>query len=313
MRIALFHHARLPVPKYGGTERIIVWLCQGLVELGHEVTLLAGKGSRVPGVRVVEIDPAEVLAPGFEVRRHAPGVELLHYHTPVAHPPDLPWLWTLHGNMRPGLTAGPHAVCVSADHARRHGTETYVLNGVRLDEYEFRTEKGEYDLFLGRLHRVKGWGIAVEAAKRRRFRLVVAGGWRPSLSRWVTFAGEVGGDRKRDLLAGACCLWSPVQWDDPCPVSLIESLASGTPVIGAPRGGIPEIVGSDGGGLGSSLEEWLALRDRLGDWPPEACRRRAERSFTHLRMTRDYLRIYEHLLAHGNLPGGRALDERTEG
>ena len=49
MHIVQFHHVRLPVPKYGGAERIAVWLCQGLVELGHRVTLLAPPGSRIPG------------------------------------------------------------------------------------------------------------------------------------------------------------------------------------------------------------------------------------------------------------------------
>jgi glycosyltransferase involved in cell wall biosynthesis len=308
MHIVLVHPDRLPVRKYGGAGRIVVWLCQGLTELGHEVTLLAGKGSKVPGVKVVEINPASLSAPGFEVARHAPGAELIHYHIEVPHPPSMPWLWTLHGNLRPGQVAGPRAVCLSADHARRHGTEAYVLNGVRLDEYEFRSVKGDYDLFLGQLHPDKGWGLAVEAAKRARFQLVVAGGWRPSLTRWVQFAGEVGGERKRDLLAGARCLWSPVQWDEPFGLHLAEALASGTPIIGCPRGALPEIVTPDVGGLGTTLEEWLALRERLPEWSPEACRRRAERHFSHVRMTQDYLRIYEHLLAQGSLPAGRGVE-----
>jgi glycosyltransferase involved in cell wall biosynthesis len=309
MRIVLYHHERLPVPKYGGTERIVVWLSQGLVELGHEVTLLAGKGSRVPGVRVVEVEATDVHSPSFDLRRYVPeAVDLIHYHTPVAHPPALPWLWTLHGNMKAGLSIDPHGVCVSADHARRHGTRAYVLNGVRLDEYEFRSDKDDYDLFLARLHSVKGWHIAVEVAKELRVRLVVAGGWRPNLSRYVKFVGEIGGEKKQALLAGARCLWAPVQWDDPCPVNLLEALASGTPVIGSHRGALPEVITPAVGGLGDTFEEWVALRKRLREWAPSACRRRAERCFDHLRMTRDYLRMYQHLLEHGSLPEGRPVD-----
>src|SRR5207247_9429732 len=70
MHIVQFHHVRLPVFKYGGGERIVVWLCQGLVERGHQVTLLAPKGSRIAGVRVVEVSPEEVLSPGFDLRRY---------------------------------------------------------------------------------------------------------------------------------------------------------------------------------------------------------------------------------------------------
>ena len=309
MHIVQFHHTRVPVTKYGGAQRIVVWLSQALVELGHDVTLLAGRGSRVPGVRVVEVDADEVRRPGFDVRRLVDRpVDVMHYHAPVEYPPTVPYVATLHGNMGPRRTAPAHVICVSEDHARRHGTTAFVHNGVRLDEYEFRADKGDFDLFMARLHSVKGWRIAVAAAKAARFRLVVAGGWRPSLSRWVRFAGEVGGVKKRELLAAARCLWMPVQWDDPCPVNVIEALASGTPVLATPRGSLPELVGPDGGGVAATFDELLALRRRLPEFDPAACRRRAERYFTHLRMARDYVRMYEGLLREGRLPAGRRAD-----
>ena len=307
MHVVQFQHTRVPVVKYGGSQRIVVWLSQALVELGHEVTLLAGRGSRVPGVRVVEVDAGAVRAPGFDVRRYVDRpVDVMHYHSMVAHPPNVPFVATLHGNMGAGAAAPAYVICVSENHARRHGSAAYVYNGVRLDEYEFRTTKSDFDLFLARLHSAKGWRVAVRAAKAARFRLVVAGGWRPSFSRWVRFAGEVGGDKKRELLAAARCLWMPVQWDDPCPVNVLEALASGTPVIATPRGSLPELVGSDGGGIATTFEELLALRARLGEFDPHACRRRAQQHFSHVRMGRDYVRMYEHLLEHGRLPEGRA-------
>lgn len=309
MHIVHFQHTRVPVVKYGGAQRIVVWLCQALVELGHEVTLLAGRGSRVPGVRVVEVEAEEVRQPGFDVQRHVDRpVDLMHYHSPVQYPPNVSYVATLQGNMGPGRIAPPHVICVSADHAARHGATAFVHNGVRLDEYEFRAAKGDFDLFLARLHSVKGWRIAVAAAKEERFRLVVAGGWRPNFSRWVRFVGEVGGTEKRELLAAARCLWMPVQWDDPCPVNVLEALASGTPVLATPRGSLPELVGPDGGGIADTFDGLLALRRRLHEFDPAACRRRAERYFTHLRMARDYVRMYEGLLADGRLPAGRRID-----
>lgn len=309
MHVVQFRHTRVPVAKYGGAQRIVVWLSQALVELGHDVTLLAGRGSRVPGVRVVEVDPEEVRRPGFDVRRYVDRpVDVMHYHELVEHAPNVPYVATLHGNLGPGRIAPSYVVCVSENHAQRHGTTAFVHNGVRLDEYEFRGAKDDFDLFLARLHSAKGWRVAVAAAKAAPFRLVVAGGWRPSFSRWVRFVGKVGGEEKRNLLAGARCLWMPVQWDDPCPVNVLEALASGTPVLATPRGSLPELVGPDGGGIANTLDGLLALRRRLGAFDPTACRRRAERYFTHFRMARDYLRMYEGLLSDGRLPAGRRAD-----
>jgi glycosyltransferase involved in cell wall biosynthesis len=305
MHVVQFQHTRVPVAKYGGAQRIVVWLAQALVELGHDVTLLAGPGSRVPGVRVVEVEATEVRRAGFDVRRYVDRpVDVMHYHGLVEHPPNVPFVATLHGNLGAGQSAPPYVICVSENHARRHGTDAFVYNGVRLDECSFREHKADFDLFLARLHSAKGWRVATQAAKTARFRLVVAGGWRPSFSRWVKFVGEVGGDEKRALLAGARCLWMPVQWEDPCPVNVLEALASGTPVIGTPRGSLPALIGPDGGGIGATLDELLALRGRLADFNAHACRRRAERYFTHLRMARDYVRMYEGLLRDGRLPAG---------
>src|SRR5213078_2617747 len=100
MHIVQFQHTRVPVAKYGGAQRIVVWLSQALIELGHDVTLLAGRGSCVPGVRVVEVDAADVRQPGFDVRRYVEGpVDVMHYHSPVEHAPNVPYVATLHGNM----------------------------------------------------------------------------------------------------------------------------------------------------------------------------------------------------------------------
>jgi len=283
MHIVQFQHTRVPVEKYGGAQRIVVWLSQALVELGHDVTLLAGRGSNVPGVRVVEVDAEDVRRPGFDVHRYVPGpVDVMHYHGLVAHPPNVPYVATLHGNLGAGQVAPSYVIGVSENHAQRHGTRSFVYNGVRLDEYEFRAQKSDFDLFLARLHSAKGWRVAVQAAKQEQFRLVIAGGWRPTLSRWLTFVGEIGREKKRELLAGARCLWMPVQWEEPFGLNVVEALASGTPVVATRRGALPVLVSPDVGGVGATLDDLLAIRRRLADFDPHACRRRAQRHFTHI-------------------------------
>jgi glycosyltransferase involved in cell wall biosynthesis len=305
MHIALYTHSRLPVRGYGGTQRVVVWLARGLVELGHRVTLLAPAGSRVPEADLVVLDPALIRRPQFDLTRFLPGsVELLHAHAPLTTPPRQPYVFTLHGNRREGSTAAPNTIFLSADHARRHGGSAFVYNGMDPAEFTFQSEKAEYDLFLGRLHRIKGYRWAVEGAKRSGRRLIVAGGWRPTLRRHLRFVGSVDGQRKAELLAGAACLWMPALWDEPFGLTLVEAMMSGTPVLGTQRGALPEIITEEVGALGDTLDDLVRLRADIGKCDPQACRNRAERWFSHTRMAQEYIRMYQHYLATNDLPAG---------
>jgi glycosyltransferase involved in cell wall biosynthesis len=295
MKIALVYHARLPVKGYGGIERVVMWLGRGLAELGHEVTLLSAPGSKAPWGRHVAIDARAAARPGFDPRRWLPrGVELVHAHQEIADP-GVPWCWTLHGNAQKPRTFPPNTIAVSADHARRHSLRWWVHNGLDPAELTFRRDKGDYDLFLGRLHSIKGWQWALEGARRSGRKLVVAGGWRPVVSRMTRFVGSVDGPRKAELLASARLLWNPVQWDEPFGLNSIEALASGTPVLGTRRGALPEIITAEVGALGDTLDELVELIPRALACDPEACRARVDACFHYRVMATRYLEVYRQL------------------
>jgi glycosyltransferase involved in cell wall biosynthesis len=311
MRIALLFHGVLPVKGYGGTERVVVWLARGLAELGHEVTLIAGPGSRVPEAKLVPVPPKIAERSDFDVRPLLPrGLDVLHAHRALG-PADVPTVWTLHGNDDPKKSRPPNLICLSADHARRHGTVAYVHNGLDPAEHQL-SAKSDFDLFLGRLHTVKGWRWAVEGAAKANRPLVIAGGWRPSIRRDLRFAGTVDGAEKQALLSGARCLWMPALWDEPFGLTLIEALASGTPVLGTRRGALPEVVSSDVGALGTTVDELVALRPSLDQIAPEACRGRVEAHFTHRAMAAGYLRYYQAAMAGSPLPPGHGPSSQAE-
>jgi glycosyltransferase involved in cell wall biosynthesis len=293
------------VQGYGGTQRAIVNLARGLAELGIRVTLLSGAGSDVPGTALVTVDKQVARGPTFDIQPLLPSeIDILCAFSPLHVSPRVPWIWRLAGNRRPGHVCPPNTLFVSADHARRHGGRCFVYNGVDPSEYRCSPAKRDFDLFLGRLHRVKGYHWAVRGARLGRRRLVVAGGWRPSLSRYVRFAGRVAGRRRMELLAGARCLWMPALWDEPCANVLLEALMSGTPILGTHRGCLPEIVSQDVGRLGDSVEELAALAGVMERISPEACRARAERFFSHRAMAHGYLRVFREFLETGQLPEG---------
>ena len=300
MRIALLYHGRLPVEGYGGTGRVVQWLARGLAELGHEVILLAAPGSKVPEARLVPVDPGRAEHKDFDPRPLLPeGIEVLHAHRPI-EVPGVPTLWTLHGTAS-RTDYPPNMVCLSRDHADRSGAAAYVYNGLDLSEYRFRRDKEAFDLFLGRLHSAKGWQWAVAGARRSGHKLVVAGGWKSLFRPGVKTLGRVDGEQKRALLAGARCLWMPARWNEPFGLTLIEAMASGTPVLGTRRGALPEIVSPDTGALGDSLEELVALRPSIERIDPETCRARVLSRFSHRVMASRYLELYREVAETGQL------------
>ena len=308
MHIAIASHYRLPAHGYGGTERVVVSLARGLAALGHRVTLLAAPGTRVPEATVIEV-PRRVLRPADLATLAPADADIVHSHIGLAQPLPRPFVQTLHGHLRPGQMPGPNTICLSRRHAEPYRSNVFVYNGLDPADYVFRSTKGDYDLFLGRLHRAKGFAWAIEGARRTGRRLVLAGGWRPSLRRGITFVGSVDGREKAELLAGARCLWMPAQWEEPFGLVTIEALFSGTPVLCTRRGALPEIVTPEVGSLGDTLEDLIAALETIGTRSPEACRAHAERYFTHSVMAAEYVRMYRAVLEAGALPPGRATPD----
>ena len=117
-----------------------------------------------------------------------------------------------------------------------------------------RPEPGDYLLFLGRIHPDKGTHRAIEVARRAGLPLVIAGIIQdadyfrelvePHLGTpGVTLRRRRSGPAKRDeLLGGALALLHLIGFAEPFGLSVVESLATGTPVIAYPLGSMPEII-----------------------------------------------------------------------
>jgi glycosyltransferase involved in cell wall biosynthesis len=310
MHVAVASHQLLPAKGYGGPQRVVVALVRGLVALGHRVTLLAPPGTRVPEATVVAVPPKKLADPALLAASVPRDAEILHAHYPLPRAPgSIPFIQTVHRNLKPGTTPNPNSVFLSRDHARRHQAATFVYNGLDPADYFFRRfprRASQYDLFLGKLHSSKGYHWAVEAAKHTGHRLIVAGGWRPSFTGSIKYVGEVDGTTKAALLARARCVWNPAEWDEPFGLVTIEALLSGTPVLGTHRGALPELITPEVGALCDTLDEMIAAAETIHTRDPGACRAHAERHFTHLVMAREYVRLYQCLLASGTLPPGAA-------
>ncbi|HEV7772816.1 MAG TPA: glycosyltransferase family 4 protein [Conexibacter sp.] len=129
---------------------------------------------------------------------------------------------------------------------------TVLPNAVRSIAEGSRAAEGAYALAAGRLVEEKGFDVAIQAARDAGVPLRIAGAG-PDEARLralaagadVTFLGRLSDDALAHERRGAAVLLAPARSDDPCPMTVIEALADGLPVLGSDRGGLRELVGED--------------------------------------------------------------------
>jgi glycosyltransferase involved in cell wall biosynthesis len=312
MHITLYKSGRIPIPPkfYGGTERVIYWLGKALIELGHQVTLIANAQSHIPGaeLRVIADDKTD---PQAWLRLLPASADIVHLHFRPRQLCAKPFLLTGHGNGQPGEQFHPNTVFVSRSQAANHGSRHFVHNGLDPGEYAFSEKREDYAVFVAKARwKVKNLPGAVAVARRAGIELRVLGSrnWPFNLQkllppiRGVRYYGMIGAGEKRELLARARCLIFPVRWEEPFGISLTEALVSGGYVVGTPYGSLPEIVTRETGVLSAKADEFVEAVRNPQRFSPAACRDRVLRGgFTHLDMARKYLKYYEQVLARGSL------------
>jgi glycosyltransferase involved in cell wall biosynthesis len=336
----------VPPQKYGGTERVVSWLTEELVRLGHQVALFAS-GDSVTRAELVAACPralrlaggVDQLAPHLvmleQVFRQAGRFDVIHFHIDYLHFPlswrlRRPHLTTLHGRLDipelPALYAAyPDMPVASISDAQRRPLpwldwQGTVYHGLPEGLFTFRDRPGGYLLFLGRISPEKRPDRAVEIARRAGRKLVVAAkvdrGDRDYFhaeieplfrQQHVEYVGEVGGKDKDDLLGGALALLFPIDWPEPFGLVMIEALACGTPVIAWPGGSVPEVLSDPAAGfVVEDVGAAVAAVGRAARLDRRGCRRVFEERFAARRMAHDYLALYRRLLGRDGAPADGA-------
>jgi glycosyltransferase involved in cell wall biosynthesis len=272
----------VPPLLYGGTERVVSWLTEELVRLGHDVTLFAS-GDSVTNAQLVPVCPRALRLDAKckdpvahhvlmieHVFREAATFDLIHFHADYLHfslslRSEVPCLTTLHGRLDipdlvPFYQSFRELPLVSISDAQRtplpwvnwQGT---VHHGMPRQSLTMGNGEGNYLAFLGRVSPEKGLDEAIEIACRSGMRLKIAAKVDQADSEYfrnrikpllnhglVEFIGEIGHDRKNDFLGDASAFLFPIQWPEPFGIVMIEALACGTPIIAYPYGSVPEIL-----------------------------------------------------------------------
>ncbi|MEZ0059892.1 glycosyltransferase involved in cell wall biosynthesis [Bradyrhizobium elkanii] len=284
MRIAQLAPLAESVPPklYGGTERVIAWLVDELVDRGHDVTLFAsGDSSTKAKLHAVwpralrlgrkGVDPNAACALLIEaIGERARDFDVIHSHVdwlplPVLSRTGVPFLTTMHGRLDlPGLPdvigTFPKAAFVSiSDNQRRPLPDANwiatIPHGLPKDLFRPSDEAGSYLAFLGRLTAEKGPEAAIRIARAVHMPLRIAAKIPRAETTYfkkklepeidgekVQLIGEVDETRKQPFLAGAAALLFPIDWPEPFGLVMIEAMACGTPVIAYRSGSVPEVI-----------------------------------------------------------------------
>ncbi len=202
------------------------------------------------------------------------------------------------------------ATYVSISDADRHPDLTYaatIHHGIDVEEFTFVEQAGTYLLFLGRIHPDKGTHVAIEVARRAGLPLVVAGIVQDRAYFDERVAPHLDGDRvryvgpvappERDrLLGGALALLHLIGFDEPFGLSVVEALATGTPVVACDRGSMPELLRDGVTGFlvdpVDPLDAAVAAVGVVGSLDRSRCRAEVEQRFSAARMVDEYEALF---------------------
>ena len=332
MRIAVLAPIawRTPPRHHGPWERIASLLTEGLVARGHDVTLFATADSVTSATLESVVphgyaeDPAmdgrvqEALHVAHALEASA-GFDLVHNHLdwlPLAFARSwrAPMVTTIHGFSGPRIlpayaAARSHYVSISdADRSPLLEYVATVRHGIDLGELAFSAAPTGDLVVFGRIHPDKGTADAIEIARRAGRRLVICGIVQDEeyfASRVaphidgdaVVHLGSVGPEERSRVLGSAAVLLHPIHFDEPFGLSVVEAMATGTPVVAYRRGSMADVI--DDGVTGFAVDGLDAAVEAVpgaAELDRAAVRATAARRFGVDRMVDEYLAVYHRIL-----------------
>jgi len=326
---------RTPPREYGPWEQVASYLTEGLVERGHEVTLFATADS-ITKAKLVAVCPRpyeedkSINARLYEFWHDSTCFEMADQFDIIHNDFDFspltyskfvktPLVTTVHGFALPDFIKlyrkYKDNYFISISYASRKAAPDLnwvgnVYHGIDLKNFSFNPQPKDYLLFLGRISKDKGTHLAIEVAKKAKKQLIISGIVPEPEKKYfetmvkpyiddknIKFVGPADPVKRNELFRNALATLHLITFDEPFGLTLIESMATGTPVIAINRGSIPEIIedGKTGFVVRDEKEAVIKVKD-INKINRLDCRKRVEENFTVDIMVDNYLKIFEKII-----------------
>ena len=184
-----------------------------------------------------------------------------------------------------------------------------IYHGINLSQFTYIDKPEDYLLFFGRIHPDKGTKEAIEIAKKCNYKLIIAGiihdynyfdkEIKPNINnKDIIYVGSADSKKRDKLLGSACALLHPINFDEPFGLSVIESMACGTPVIAINRGSMPELIihGKNGFLIKNINQAVNIINNEIKNIDRIECRKSVEDKFTNEIMVNNYINVYKRIL-----------------
>jgi len=329
----------VPPKLYGGTERVVSYLTEALVEGGHDVTLFASGDSEtsarlVPccakALRLNNYACKDQLAHHFvmleEVLERADQFDIIHFHVDYMHFPlcklsGLAHISTLHGRLdSPDLVPlyrkykNMPLTSISLNQRKPLSWANWlgnVYHGLPVGLLPLGDGRGKYLAFLGRISPEKRVDRAIEIATKLGMPLKIAAKVDPADRAYyereikpllntpnVEFVGEINEQQKGEFLGNAYAYLFPIDWPEPFGLTMIESMACGTPTIAFNCGSVPEVITNGVSGfIVDTMDEAVNAVQQAATFDRAACRAEFMERFSAPQMAQQYAKLYEATVA----------------
>jgi len=321
---------RTPPRHYGPWERVVSLITEGLIKKKIDVTLYAtGDSITKAKLRSICKTPYEEsdINPKVweclhisEIMEQADEYDIIHNNfdfLPLTYSRLIktPIVTTIHGFSSPEILPvykkyNKTTSYVSISNADRSSELDYIrtiYHGIDMDNFILNENPGDYLLYFGRIHPDKGTWEAIKVAKKAKMKLIIAGIVQdkayyeeyvePYLNNDITYIGSIAPRERNQILRNAFALLHPINFDEPFGLSIIESMACGTPVLAFRRGSMPEII-QDGknGFVVNEIEEMVVKLKDIESISRKSCRETVEKKFSQERMVKEYIEVYREII-----------------